>query len=49
MRDLYYKVKRNHEKVFERIFNETLNFLKENVDGFINAKLYRVSTTLQDA
>ncbi|ADN51776.1 antibiotic biosynthesis monooxygenase family protein [Vulcanisaeta distributa] len=38
---LYYRVKRGHEEEFERMFNEVLNFLRENVDGFINAKLYR--------
>ena len=38
---LYYRVKKGHEEEFERIFKQVLEFLKKNVDGFIDAKLYR--------
>ena len=38
---LYYRVKPGHEEEFEKIFSKVLEFLKGNVDGFIDAKLYR--------
>ncbi|NON62547.1 antibiotic biosynthesis monooxygenase [Acidianus sp. RZ1] len=38
---LYYRVKPGHEEEFEKIFSQVLEFLKGNVDGFIDAKLYR--------
>ena len=41
---LYYRVKPGHEKEFEEIFSKVLEFLKANVEGFIDAKLYRSVT-----
>ena len=38
---LYYRVKPSHEKEFEETFSKVLEFLKANVEGFIDAKLYR--------
>ncbi|MCW1297610.1 MAG: antibiotic biosynthesis monooxygenase [Candidatus Rehaiarchaeum fermentans] len=38
---LYYKVKPGHEEEFEKIFTQVLTFLKNNVEGFIDAKLYK--------
>lgn len=37
----YYKVKKGHELEFESKFKEVLNYLKNNAEGFIDAKLYK--------
>lgn len=37
----YYKVKKGHEQEFEKAFNDVVEYLKKNVDGFVDAKLYR--------
>lgn len=38
---LYYRVKKGKMTEFEKIYYEVLKYLKENVEGFLDAKLYK--------
>jgi heme-degrading monooxygenase HmoA len=45
---LYYRVKSGHKNEFEEMFKDVIEYLKANVEGFLDARLYKNVGSEQD-
>ncbi len=45
---LYYRVKSGHQSEFEGMFNGVIEHLRSNVEGFLDARLYKNVASEQD-